>query len=126
MRALLFAVCSLAATLAIDLALSLFYRIGPAEGRMHEYIAFRTALHGATFTLTALGAALGFWLSRAARLDKVHVALLGGGSGAFALSATLTGLRAGAFAAIALVLVAGSTAVAYFGTRLISGGADGE
>lgn len=119
-RALVFAACTLAATLLIDLALSLFYQAGPAEGRTRQFVAFRAALHGATFVLTALGAALGFAVSGVRHVATAHIAMLGAGFGAFALAATLTGVKLGGFAVIALVLVAGACAVAYFGARAIA------
>ncbi|HET9577955.1 MAG TPA: hypothetical protein VFP44_09025 [Usitatibacter sp.] len=125
-RALIFAGVTLAVTLAIDAVLSLLYQPAVPEGGLRRAIAFRTALHGATFTLTALGAALGFALPGAAAISRAHAALLGGGFGAFALAATLTGVRVGGFAVIALVLVAGAAAVAWFGARAIAMAAEDE
>lgn len=125
-RALIFAAASLAVTLAIDLVLSLAYQQRLPEGGLRHFVAFRTALHGATFTLTALGSALGFALPGSTRISLRHAALLGAGFGAFALAATLTGVRLGGFAVIAIALVIGAAGVAYFGAKAIATASEDE
>ena len=123
-RALIFAGASLAVTLAIDTVMTLVYQRGPGEGGARQFLAFRTALHGATFAMSLLGAALGFAAYAPTRLANAHVALLGAGFGTFALAASLTGVRLGGFAVIAVVIVGGAAAVAYFGAKAIAAAGD--
>jgi hypothetical protein len=125
-RALIFGAAALAVSLAIDLVLSLSYPARLPPGGARHFVVFRTALHGATFTLTALGSALGFALPGANPISRLHVAMLGAGFGAFALAAALTGVRIGGFAMIAVLLVAGAAAVSYFGARAIAMASDEE
>jgi hypothetical protein len=109
MLALVFAAAALAASLAIDLAFS--------DAAFSKY---RIALHGASFTMTFLGAVMGFMPLPSRRAPLPLAALMGAGFGVLAHVAVAAAVRIGAFAAIALALVLGSMLVAWLGGRFLA------
>lgn len=117
-RSLLFAGAVVGVSLAIDL-LSVLYQGGPAQGRGRQFLVFRAALHGATFVLTALGAATGFWFLRSYPITSARIASLGAALGLFTLSAALMAVRIGGFWGITAWLIAGSALVAFFGGKVL-------
>jgi hypothetical protein len=108
-NALAFGAALALVSVAADLAVS-----GPAH-----FGKFRVALHGASFTMAAIGAWAGFAMLRDRALAPVHAAMLGAGSGVAAFVAVLAAVRLGAFAALAAGLFAGCALVAYFGGRAL-------
>jgi hypothetical protein len=95
LRSVVFAAAVVAVSLAVDLLLAVFYQGTPLQDRSKQFFIFRAALHGATFLLTAAGAAVGF---------------------AFLRSYSITHAR---FWAITVWLIAGSALVAFFGGKVL-------
>ena len=119
LRALVFAGAVVAVSLAIDLLLTVVYQGGPRQGRTREFLVFRSALHGATFVLTAIGATLGFALLQSYSITIKRIALLGGALGLFALGAVLTAVHIGGFRGISVLLLVASGLIAFFGGKLL-------
>lgn len=109
-RGLAFGAALAAVSLATDLAFS-------GAGSFGK---FRIALHGASFTMAAIGAAAGFALLRHRAVALLHAAMLGAGSGVLAYAGVVAAVRMGAFAWVAVGLLAGSAAIAYAGGRALS------
>jgi hypothetical protein len=119
LRALAFAGAMVAVSLAIDLLLAVFYQEIPLRDRGRQFFVFRTALHGATFVLTALGAAVGFAFLRSYSIANARILSLGAALGLFTLAAALTAVQAGGFWGITAWLIVGSALVSFFGGRVL-------
>lgn len=119
LRSLIFALTVTAVSLAVDLLVSLGVQGGPPPGRTREFFVFRSALHGATFVLTAAGALAGFALMRRYRISVRRVTALGVVVGLLTLAALLTAMRLGGFRAMAAWLLVASIVVSSAGARLL-------
>lgn len=119
LRGLAFAAVALAVAVAVDLFLLAVAQGGLERFRSRPFATFRLALHGATFTMTAVGAAAGFALLRSHAISLPRVAALGAGWGIVALAGVLTAVRMGGFRAAAIGLLAGSVVAAFAGGRLL-------
>jgi hypothetical protein len=119
LRSLAFAGAVVAVSLAIDLLLAVFYQETPLQDRGRHFFIFRTALHGATFVLTALGAAAGFAFLRRYSIAYARIVSLGAALGLFTAAAALTAIRVGGFWGITAWLIFGSALVSFFGGRAL-------
>ena len=119
LRTLVFALAVTAASLAVDLVVTLVYQGGPPAGAARRFLVFRSALHGATLVLTAAGALVGFAALRSYAPDLRRVATLGAALGVFTLPALLAAYRAGGFRAMAAWLLLASLLVSGAGARLL-------
>jgi len=118
-RALIFAGAVTAVSLAVDLLFSVFYQGGPPQGRTREFVVHRSALHGATLVLTAVGGLVGFAFARSYTVANGQVAALGACVGLVTLAALLVAFHYGGFRAMAVWLFLSSIAVSYAGTKLL-------
>jgi len=119
---LVFAAAVAAVSLVVDLLFAVVYQGGPAPGRTREFLVFRSALHGATLVLTAVGAAAGFAFLRSYAISYARIVLLGAALGLVTVAAVLGALKVGGFWAVTAWLILSSGVVAYsggmaFGTR---------
>jgi hypothetical protein len=119
LRSLAFAGAVVAVSLAIDLLFAVFYQGAPAQGRGKQFFMFRTALHGATFVLTAIGAAMGFAFLRSYSITSARILSLGAALGLFTLAAALTAIQVGGFRGIAFSLIVASALVSFFGGKVL-------
>ena len=118
-RALVFALTLSAVSVAFDLLYTLFYLGGPPHGATRQFLVFRSALHGATLVLSALGALAGFAFVRAYSIANSRIATLAAFLGMITLAALLTAFQVGGFRAMALWLVLSSAAASYLGGRVL-------
>jgi hypothetical protein len=118
-RALLFAVTVTAISLAGDLLLAVFHQGGPPHDATKAFLVFRSALHGATLVLTAIGAFAGFALLRSYTIANARIVVLAGVVGVFTLTALLIAFQLGGFRAMAVWLLLSSAVVSYSGGRLL-------
>jgi hypothetical protein len=121
LRSLLFAGAVVAVSLTIDLLFAFFYQAGPMQGRGKQFFIFRTALHGATFVLTAVGATIGFAFVRSYSITNARIVSLGAALGLFTLAAALMAIRMGGFWGITVWLIAASALVSFFGGKMLGG-----
>jgi len=119
LRALLFSGAVLAVSVTTDALMTVFYVGDPVLGRERQFYVFRSAIHGASFVLTLLGSAAGFAFLRSCSIPGSRVVLLGAALGMFTLSAALIAVRTGGFLVVAVLLIAGSALVAYFGGKVL-------
>lgn len=119
LRTLLFAATVLAVSLITDMLFAVVYQGGPSRGGERAFLMFRLALHGATFVLTAIGAAVGFAFLRAYSIANARIAVLGAGLGLFTLAAVLTVMRFVGFWGVTAWLLVASALVAYSGGRFL-------
>lgn len=115
LRALILAAAVVSVSLVVDLLYSVVHQGGPARGRTREFLVFRSALHGATLVLTAVGAAAGFAFLRSYAISNARIVLLGSALGLVTVAAVLGALKVGGFRAVAAWLVLSSGVVAYSG-----------
>jgi hypothetical protein len=119
LRGLVFAAVAFAVAVAIDLLWLAVAEGGLERFRSRPFRTFRIALHGATFTMTAVGAAAGFALLRSHAIPFRRVAALGAAWGIVALAGVLAAVGMGGFRAAAIGLLAGSVMAAFAGGRLL-------
>jgi hypothetical protein len=119
LRSLVFAGAVTAVSLAIDLLLAVFHQEPPLQDRGKQFFIFRTALHGASFVLTAVGAAVGFAFLRPYSIANARIAALGAALGLFTLAAALTAVRIGGFWGITVALIVGSALVCFLGGKAL-------
>ena len=122
LRSLVFAGAVVAVALAMDLLIAFFLQGCPVPGRGRQFFMFRTALHGATFAFTAVGAAMGFAFVRCYSMTYARIVLLGAVSGMFALAAVQMAIQTGSFWGITVWLILGSALVSYLGGKLLGSG----
>lgn len=118
-RALVFAVTLTAASLTFDLLFTVVYPGGPPHGVTRQFIVFRSALHGATLVLSAVGALTGFAFLRSYSISNARIATLAAFLGVFTLAALLIAFQVAGFWTMALWLVLSSAVTSYFGGRLL-------
>lgn len=118
-RALIFAVTLTAVSLAFDLLFTVVYQGAPPHGVTRQFIVFRSALHGATLVLSAVGALTGFAFLRSYSIANTRIATLAAFLGMITLAALLVAFRVGGFWAMALWLVLSSAVTSYVGGRLL-------
>lgn len=118
-RALIFAVTLTAVSLAFDLVFTFFYQGGPPHGATRQFLVFRSALHGATLVLTAVGAAAGFAFLRSYAIANSRIATLAAFLGMINLAALLVAFQIAGFQAMALWLVLSSALASYFGGKIL-------
>ena len=118
-RALVFAVAVTAISLAFDLLFTMFYQEGPGHGVTRQFIVFRSALHGATLVLTAVGALLGFAFLRSYSIANTRIVTLAAFLGMITLAALSIAFQVAGFWAMALWLVLSSAVTSYVGGRVL-------
>ena len=119
LRALIFGASVVAVTLAIDLV-AIAWQGGLGDGRGRQFLAFRGALHGATFVMAAAGALAGFAFLHAHAIADGWIAMLGAAFGVFAIAAVLGAVHRGAFAVAAALLPVAAGLLAYFGGKVLA------
>lgn len=119
LRALIFAGAVVAISMTTDFLFAVVYQGGPSRGGERAFLTFRTALHGATFVLTAVGAGVGFGLLRGLVIANARVALLGAGLGLVTLAAVLTAMRSVGFWGVTVWLVVASALAAHLGGKVL-------
>ncbi|TAK84998.1 MAG: hypothetical protein EPO20_12490 [Betaproteobacteria bacterium] len=120
LRSLVFAGAVVGVSLALDLLVTVLYQGGPVPGAGRRFIVFRTALHGATFVFTAIGAAIGFAFLGSHTISYGRIASLGAALGVVTLAAAIMGVRGGAYWAILGWLIVGSALVSFFGAKVLA------
>lgn len=118
-RALVFAGTVTAISLAVDLLLAVFYQGWPPHGATKQFLVFRSALHGATLVVTAIGALVGFGFLRSYTIANARIVLLAAFVGIFTLPALLIAFQFAGFWGMALWLLLCSAVVSYLGGRVL-------
>ena len=118
-RALVFAVTLTAISLAVDLLFVVFHQGGPPHGGTRQFVVFRSALHGATLVLTAIGALTGFAFLRSYSIANARIVALAALLGIFTLAALFIAFQVAGFWAMALWLVLSSAVTSYVGGRAL-------
>jgi hypothetical protein len=123
-RALLFAVTLTATSLAVDLLSAAFYQGGPPHGGTRQFFVYRSALHGSTLVLTAIGALIGFAFLRSYSIANARIVALAAFLGTLTLVALFIAFQVAGFWAMALWLVLSSAVTAYVGGRILGARAE--
>jgi hypothetical protein len=118
-RGLVFAVTLTATSLAFDLLFTAFHQEGFPHGVTRQFIVFRSALHGATLVLTAVGALLGFAFLRSYSIANTRIVTIAAFLGMINFAALSIAFQVAGFSAMTLWLVLASAVVSYAGGRLL-------
>jgi len=118
-RALVFAVTLTAISLAVDLLSVLLNQGGLPHGGARQFVVFRSALHGATLVLSAIGALMGFGFLRSYSIAIARIVALAALLGIFTLAALFVAFQIAGFWAMALWLIVSSAVTSYVGGRVL-------